>query len=70
MMLGINAGDYAAEIVFFLFKVAESLLEPSLGLYVYQCVCLQHDTTETEDPGLACSNLSSFPDLEKQVDLY
>lgn len=33
-------GDYCAEIIFFLFKIAEAMLEPSVRLYIYQSVCL------------------------------
>jgi hypothetical protein len=65
-LLKLNIGDYAAEAVFFLFKMGESLLEPSLGLYIYQCVCLDHDRMTT-NPGEACHNLSQYPEVERQV---
>jgi len=62
----LSVGDHAAEIVFFLFKMSESLLEPSLGLYIYQCVCLDYDRS-TSDAGEACNNLTHFPERERQV---
>jgi len=33
-------GEFAAEITFFLFKIAESLLEPTVRLFIYEAVCL------------------------------
>lgn len=33
-------GEFAAEITFFLFKIAESMLEPTVRLFIYEAVCL------------------------------
>jgi len=33
-------GEFAAEISFFLFKIAESMLEPTVRLFIYEAVCL------------------------------
>ena len=33
-------GEFAAEITFFLFKIAEALLEPTIRLFIYEAVCL------------------------------
>ncbi len=30
---------YVAEAIFFLFKIAEAMLDPSVRLYIYQSVC-------------------------------
>lgn len=54
--------EHVAEVVFFLFKVGESMLEPSVRLYLYQGVCLQHYANDS-----SCSNLSSYPDREDRV---
>jgi len=35
-------GDFAAEITFFLFKIAESMLEPTVRLFIYEAICLNH----------------------------
>jgi hypothetical protein len=34
-------GAYAAELLVFIFKISESMLEPSVRLYIYDSVCLQ-----------------------------
>ena len=33
-------GEFAAEITFFLFKIAESMLEPTVRVFIYEAVCL------------------------------
>ena len=54
-------GELAAEYIFFLFKVAESLLEPVLKLFLYQEICerLMKGTSSS-----VCNNLSEHPQLE------
>ena len=55
-------GNYAAEAVFFLFKIGEAMLDPSVRLYIYQSVC------ENEYPlGLSCYTLHSFPEREDHI---
>ena len=34
-------GKYAAEAIFFLFKIGEAMLDPSVRLYIYRSICLQ-----------------------------
>jgi len=53
------AGEYAAELLFFLFKVGESLLEPTLRMYIYDGVCMNHFPDDD-----ICSNLHLLPDKE------
>ena len=57
--------DHVAEVVFFTFKVGESMLEPSVRLYLYQGVCLRIYSWK-EDPS-CLYNLSSYPDREDVV---
>lgn len=54
--------DHVAEIVFFLFKIGESMLEPTVRLYLYQGVCLRYYGNDT-----SCSNLSSYPEREDRI---
>lgn len=54
--------DHVAEIVFFLFKIGESMLEPTVRLYLYQGVCLRYYGNDT-----SCSNLSSYPEREDLI---
>lgn len=54
--------DHVAEIVFFLFKIGESMLEPTVRLYLYQGVCLRYYGNDT-----SCSNLSSYPERENLI---
>ena len=35
-------GVYAAEVIFFLFKFGEAILEPTLRVYIYEAVCFNH----------------------------
>jgi len=60
------AGVLPAEVVFFLFKIGEALLEPSVRLYITEGVCRQtlefHNKSTTK-----CSRLSDYPDEEDSV---
>lgn len=60
------SGVVPAEVVFFLFKIGEALLEPSVRLYITEGVCRQmfalHNETWTK-----CSHLSEYPDQEDDV---
>jgi len=40
LIRGSFIGQFAAEITFFLFKIAESMLEPTVRLFIYEAVCL------------------------------
>ena len=55
-------GSYAAEMIFFIFKVAESMLEPSTRLYIYEAVCLQE-----VDSRHRCKYLEQYPEYEHLV---
>ena len=59
-------GVLPAEIVFFLFKIGEALLEPSVRLYITEGVCRQtlafHNQSSAQ-----CSRLSEYPDQEDAV---
>ena len=39
-----DPSQYVAEVIFFLFKIAEAMLDPSVRLYIYQSVCQVSDT--------------------------
>ena len=39
-----DPSQYVAEVIFFLFKIAEAMLDPSVRLYIYQSVCQVRDT--------------------------
>ncbi len=52
----------AAEIIFFLFKIGESMLDPSVRLYIYQGVCFREFHNDT-----TCYRLKEFPDREDQI---
>ena len=54
---------FSAEFMFFLFKVAEGILEPSIRMYLYDSVCL--NLFADSDYNHICSNLSS--DLDKEI---
>jgi len=54
--------DHIAEIVFFLFKIGESMLEPSIRLYLYQGVCMSMYSNDS-----TCYNLTLLPDHEDNV---
>ena len=56
------AGSYAAEIIFFLFKISESMLEPSVRLYIYEAVCLQEVNSHHR-----CKFLDRYPQYEHQI---
>ncbi|KAK2150370.1 hypothetical protein LSH36_408g00027 [Paralvinella palmiformis] len=56
------AGSYAAEIIFFLFKVSESMLEPSVRLYIYEAVCLQEVNSHHR-----CRFLDRYPQYEHLI---
>ncbi|ELT95312.1 hypothetical protein CAPTEDRAFT_201470 [Capitella teleta] len=55
-------GTYAAEILILIFKIAESMLEPSVRLYIYDSVCL-----ESFPDSSTCSHLSEDASAELQV---
>ena len=59
---GWRVEDHVAEVIFFLFKIGESMLEPSVRLYIYQGVCLANYSTDD-----SCYNLSAYPDREAAV---
>ena len=84
MMLcsGCSGADLVAELIFFLYKVGDSMLEPSVRLLIYQSVCrnhyqhhglsphLDHSLTPQEDAdGSSCSHTLSLlsPGSEKEV---
>ncbi len=54
-------GEYAAEILFFLFKISEAMLEPSIRLFIYETVCLQDHDPST------CAKLNAHPEEEALV---
>jgi len=60
------AGVLPAEVVFFLFKIGEALLEPSVRLYITEGVCRQtlafHNQSSSK-----CSRLNQYPDEEDSV---
>ena len=60
------SGVMPAEVVFFLFKIGEALLEPSVRLYITEAVCRQmlafHNASWTR-----CAHLSEYPDQEDNV---
>jgi len=60
------AGVLPAELIFFLFKIGEALLEPSVRLYITEGVCLQMLTFHNES-STKCSHLSDYPDQEDDV---
>lgn len=51
-----------AESIFFLFKIGEALLEPSVRLFIYQSVCTQEYPNDT-----SCNHLHQYPDREDHV---
>lgn len=51
-----------AESIFFMFKIGEALLEPSLRLFIYQSVCIQEYPNDT-----SCDHLHQYPDRENHV---
>jgi len=60
------SGVLPAEIVFFLFKIGEALLEPSVRLYLTEGVCRQMLAFHNES-WRKCSHLSEYPDQEDEV---
>ena len=50
------------EIIFFLFKVGDAMLDPAARLFIYQGVCLQHFPN-----GSTCANLEFYPKEEDFV---
>jgi len=59
-------GALSAEVVFFLFKIGEALLEPTVRLYIMEGVCRQMLTFHNES-WIRCSHLSDYPDKEDDV---
>lgn len=57
-----SPAHFVAESIFFLFKIGEALLEPSIRLYIYQAVCIQEFPNDT-----TCINLHKFPESENKV---
>ena len=55
-----------AEIVFFLFKIGEALLEPAVRLYITEGVCRQMVAFHNES-WTKCSHLSEYPDQEDDL---
>ena len=53
---------FVAEIVFFFFKIAESMLDPTVRLYIYEVVCRMEYSNDT-----TCYNLPENPDRETHV---
>lgn len=53
--------NYMVDIVFFLFKVSDSMLEPSVRLYIYQESCTEGYNDST------CRHLEDFPEREEKV---
>ena len=51
------------EIVFFLFKVGEAMLEPTIRLYIYESSCIE----QLGDNSSSCSHLSRFASYETTV---
>jgi len=60
------SGVVPAEVVFFLFKIGEALLEPSVRLYITEGVCRQMLAFHNESL-VKCSQLSDHPDVENDV---
>jgi len=60
------SGVLPAEIVFFLFKIGEALLEPSVRLYITEGVCRQMLAFHNESR-IKCSHLGDHPDTEDDV---
>ena len=55
---------FIAELIFFLYKVAVSMLEPTTRLYIYHAVCLNIFPNKTLH---TCSNLASNQQHEEEV---
>lgn len=60
---GCTTVNVVAEVVFFLFKTGEALLEPTARLYIARGVCVQQNYNESS----VCENLNMFPDKENNV---
>ena len=60
-------GVVPAEVVFFLFKIGEALLEPSVRLYMTEGVCRQMLAAHNESSAVKCSRLIHHPDQENDV---
>ena len=56
--------EYVAEIVFFLFKVGQALLDVTFRLYMFQAVCEQQFPKDS-----SCLHLEDFPDRESAVQI-
>ena len=54
--------SFVAEVVFFLFKTGEAMLEPSIRLFVYRGVCAETFVNDT-----TCYHLKHYPDQESYV---
>lgn len=54
---------FAPEFVFFLFKVGEAMLEPSVRLYIYESACVER----LGENSSACAHLSRFAPWEMTV---
>ena len=50
------------EVIFFLFKMGDAMLDPTCRLFIYQGVCMEHFSNET-----TCYNLKDFPEREELV---
>lgn len=55
-------GEFAAEAIFFGFKVAEAMLDPSVRLYIYQTVCKEEFPVDA-----SCYTLQESPERENHV---
>lgn len=55
---------FVAELIFFVFKISESLLEPTLRLYIYRELCVKFSNFTNES---VCHNLSLYPKEEEQL---
>ena len=56
------ACGYVGEVIFFLFKIGEAMLDPVVRLYIYQCTCI--DIYPTGD---TCYALPDYPEVEHEV---
>jgi PCFT/HCP family folate transporter-like MFS transporter 1/3 len=59
----IESGGFVAELVFLLYKTAESLSEPTVKLFLYQEICLDEYSIENE----ICYHLKNHPVEESHV---
>ncbi|ESO06645.1 hypothetical protein HELRODRAFT_160835 [Helobdella robusta] len=64
----LNPRHFVAEIIFFIFKIGESILEPAMRLYIYNQLCLRLlPEAGVAENGDVCGEASSRPDIEDKL---